>query len=177
MGTRYDRTMDHEKLQRRLQHVRQLAEAGATAGERGAARAAAARLEARIAETAPPRVAPVQLDPALRPGPASLVPTAATLRAAIEAWSSGDRSPHGIAVEARRLIDRVVLPDRPPTDPLSIRVEVVMLLSTLDRGPLSPLDGPALLRFLDGCAHDPAAAWRAWFRHLEGQAPPTFEAC
>lgn len=167
--------MDHHKLQSRLLRVRALAASGATVGERAAARAAATRLEARLAKTAPTRLAPVALDRALQPSPLSVVPSTATLRAAVKDWLAGRRTPEDLADEAHALLDRAVLPDRPADDPVSIRVEVVMLLTTLPDGPITPPDGPALLRFLDASSDACMAAWRAWFDHLERRCPPQLD--
>ncbi len=164
--------MDEEKLRRRLAHVRALAAGGATTGEKTAARAAAARLEARLRGTRHPGLPPARLDPALMPGTEATVPTAAALRSAITSWLEGASTPESVAADARRLVDRVVLPDLPPSDPVSIRVETVMLLTTLPAGPIQTADGPALLRFLDGITGDCEAAWRAWFAHLEGTEQP-----
>jgi len=168
--------MDTGSLHRRLQRARVLAERGATPGERRAAREAATRLEARLERHAPrDGVAQVELeghlDPALSPGPASAVPSTATLRSWILDWQSGEVPPGTVALAARTLVDRVVLPDRTPDDPLSVRVEVVMLMTSLGTGPLEPVDAPALLDFLSTGEATPEDAWRAWFRHLERRAP------
>lgn len=164
--------MDEGKLQRRLVHVRALAAGGATTGEKAAARAAADRIEARLRQSRHRSSASTQLDPTLTAGPEAAVPTAVALRSAITDWLEGASTPEAIAAEARHVIDRVVLPDLPPSDPVSIRVETVMLLTTLPRGPIQPADGPALLRFLDGITGDCEAAWCAWFAHLEGVGQP-----
>lgn len=168
--------MDSHRLHRRLQRVRNLAERGATHGERTAARAAAARLEARLEQAPGKPFRGASLDSALRPGPAEVVPSTTELRAAIEAWHTGDRTAADLAEAARDLVDRVVLPDRPAHDPLSIRVEVVMLLTSLGEGPIGIEDTFALLAFLDAAEEDPEQAWKAWFRHLEGQPIPAVSA-
>ena len=172
--------MHPRSLHRRLQRVRVLAERGATAGERRAAREAAARLEARLQKEDPTACAQLEaddgLDPALSPGPASVVPSTATLRSWVLDWQRGSAQPSAIARVARGLVDRVVLPDRPPSDPLSVRVEVVMLMTSLGSGPLDPADAPALLSFLSEGEVAPENAWRAWFRHLERRVSPAVRA-
>ena len=168
--------MDPHRLHRRLQHVRNLAERGATDGERTAARAAAARLEARLEQAPATPRRDASLDPALRPGPTEVVPSTVELRTAIKAWHAGERTAADLAQAARDLVDRVVLPDRPAHDPLSIRVVVVMLLTSLGEGPIRLEDTSALLAFLDAAEEDPEQAWKAWFRHLEGQRIPAFSA-
>ncbi len=162
--------MDRRKLQSRLARVRALAHGGSTPGERRAARLAEARLEARLRQSAPP----VPLDAALQPCGPEVVPPASALVAALRAWAAGERTAEDLAEEALALVDRVVLPDCPPDDPLSIRVEVVMLLTTLPNGPVCVRDVHALCRFLT--AEDPASAWAAWFDHLRGAAGPAFSA-
>jgi len=178
---RYAHSMDHRSLHRRLQRARVLAERGATAGERRAAREAAARLEARLQKEGPTASAARWeaddgLDPALSPGPASVVPSTATLRSWVLDWQQGSVQPGAIARVARGLVDRVVLPDRPSDDPLSVRVEVVMLMTSLGSRPLDPADAPALLSFLSTGEVSPEEAWRAWFRHLERRVSPAVRA-
>ena len=140
-----------------------------TVGERAAARAAAKRLEARIARATRLGLGgDCTLDAALEPCAEAEVPTTADLLRVVRRWMDGTRTGADMAHAARSLVDRVVLPDRPADDPLSIRVEVVMVLTTLPDGPVGLADAPALCRFLQTPADQARQGWEDWFRHLRG---------
>ena len=143
----------------------------ATEGERHAALAASERLRARLATPH----ASIPSDPLLDTSGRDW-PDRARLRERVHDWAGGRLDSNSLADWAQEEVGKWLLPDVPASDPLSVEVEVLLQLSTLQLGVLQPArDGPALLEFLDTPEENTERGWQAWFRHLRGEPAPTLE--
>lgn len=162
---------DRDRIWEKLRRVEALRQGATTPGERAAAESARARLLERL-EAAP--------EPPLEIGSAEVVasvdydvpagaglPGIYTFGRVLRAWADGDLTREGVRAWASGVVGSTLLPICDLDDPRSLRVELLMQLSALDRQPLDPSDVPALLGFLQGEAGP--AAWAAWFEWLRGR--------
>jgi hypothetical protein len=167
---------DRKALLRRIRRVEALHAGATTEGERTAAARARARLVERLGGDVPSgRIdAPeeIRFDPLAPPPGAHLdtplrMPTHRTLASKIEAWGRGDLTSAELQAWAWRFVDGMLLPDLPASDVDSIRVEVILQLSSLEDQPLWIDDVPALAAFLRTPKRDVEKGWTEWFRYVE----------
>jgi hypothetical protein len=169
-------TRDRKALLRRIRRVEALHAGATTEGERTAAARARARLVERLGGDVPSgRIEPgeeIRFDPLAPPPGAHLdtrlqMPTARTLVSKVQEWAKGDLSGSELQAWAWRFIDGMLLPDLPASDIDSIRVEVILQLSSLEDQPLWIDDAPALLEFLRTPKRSVEKGWADWFRYVE----------
>jgi hypothetical protein len=167
---------DRKSLLRRIRRVEALHAGATTEGERTAAARARARLVERLGGDVPSgRLEPVEeirFDPLAPPPGAHLdtrlqMPTHRTLVSKIEAWAKGDLSSAELSAWAWRFVDGMLLPDLPASDVDSIRVEVILQLSSLEDQPLWIDDAEALVAFLRTPKRAAEQGWAEWFRYVE----------
>lgn len=165
---------NRDTLIAKLRRVEALHAGATTDGEREAASRARARLVDRLGGDVPSgRLAPPPtIDPLAPPPGASLdtglrMPMHKTIIKKVTAWQQGEMTDVQLERWARRYVDRMLLPDLPPDHIDSIRVEMVLQLSSLTRQPLLTDDVPAMVAFLSTKKRQVEEGWRAWFTYIE----------
>ena len=167
---------DRKSLLRRIRRVEALHAGATTEGERTAAARARARLVERLGGDVPSgRLEPaeeIRFDPLAPPPGAHLdtrlqMPTARTLVSKVQAWAKGELAGSELQAWAWRFVDGMLLPDLPASDVDSIRVEVILQLSSLEDRPLWIDDAQALLAFLRTPTRSAEKGWADWFQYVE----------
>ncbi len=90
------------------------------------------------------------------------LPSVRDVEQRLAAWSVGDLERDDLREWAAALVDQVVFPDLPTTDPAAALVELLLQLAS--DLPLARADIPALRAFLAGGVD----AWTAWYAYVRG---------
>ncbi|MCB9763574.1 MAG: hypothetical protein H6739_27650 [Alphaproteobacteria bacterium] len=167
------RSTDRHSLRKKLRRIQALHDRATTPGERQAAAAALDRIRdrmERVDEGLPQPEGVITLEELgfTSSEPGYTLPDRAELIAMLLEWSNGDRTARSVGRWASRLVDKLLLPDLPATDPEAIPVEVLLQLSCMRRQPLAVQDIPAMLAFLAAPPDRAAQAWADWFAYVEG---------
>jgi hypothetical protein len=88
------------------------------------------------------------------------LPTPAEIEVRLEAWWVGDTERDALRAWAAEIVDRVVFPELPTSDPGAALVELILQLAS--DLPLARADIPAMRAFLAGGT----AAWTAWYAYV-----------